>query len=418
MRQKTSLPNRGESVVVSYVLVLGIMTVLSALLISAAGGYLDTKNEEVTKTQAEITTEAIAAELEEVDKNARRIDANSSSNGFYKYNSEADELIGQYPYKVSIESHPNPDTYTIRIDIQSVGITEKTNVTFSTIENVSTNTVSSGSSLTYVYQTGGNLSLGDESLNVSEFAINVSGDYSIPSDTEFDAGIKTRNSGDILHGENSIVYGPLISDNRINTEDNILIFGNVTSTSWINFNSNSTITRSVKSGGTVETGNNTTIGGVIDAPGTVISNENTTIQGNINSDDNVGLESYSVISGSITAQNDVITQDNVTIRSKIDSGGNIILNANATVEENIIGDEDVGVGDDSVINGSISANDDVELNEQSTINGDIDADSVVLYDNVEVTGEVNVPSGSNLVCSGSGITINGQSCSDYKSSNY
>lgn len=364
MRRKTTLPNRGESIVVSYVLVLGIMTVLSALLISASGGFLDTKNEEVTRTQAQITTEAIASELEEVDKNARRIDGNSSASGFYMYESEADELIGQYPYKVSLESHPDPDTYTVKIEIQTVGITETSNVTLYTIKNVSTNTVSSGSSLTYVYQTGGVLALGDETLNVSQFDINVSGDYTISSDTEFDAGIKTRNGGDIYQGANSIIYGSVVSDGRIDTSDDLLVFGNVTADNTINFDAGTTITRTVTAGGSIQTQENTTIGG------------------------------------------------------SIDSGGSVGVGRESIVSEDITAVTDVELAQQSKVKGDITTGDSVVLNDQSQVNGTIDANQVTLYDNTQVTGDVIVPTGSNLVCSGTGSTINGQSCSDYKSANY
>lgn len=374
---------RGESVVVSYVLMLGVMTVLSALLISAAGGFLSTKNDEVTQTQAEITTEAIGAEIEEVDKNARRIDANSSSKGFYKYSSDAEDLIGQYPYKVSIENTSKQNTYTIIVSVQSVSITEKTNVTLYTIDNVVNNTLSSGSSLTYIYQTGGNLTLSDEDFDENRWSINTSGDYIIPDGTTFDAGIKTRNNGNVFDGEDSTIYGSIASNGTVNTDNRLLVFGSIRAKDSIELNPETTVTKVVKSGNIIQIGENSTVGKNVSANEEVIVYKNSTVHGSI---------------GSVNS--DVAVGENVTVNSQINS------------------DSDIVVEKDSFVRSNISANSQVRIQERTEVKSTIKANEVILYDDVTVTDDVVVPMGSNLICNGVGITINGQSCSDYKNNNY
>jgi len=355
---------RGESVVVSYVLMIGVMTVLSALLISAAGGYLDTKNEEVTETQAKITVEAIASEIEEVDKNAQRIDEGSNAEGYYKYKSQAEDLIGQYPYKISISNTSESDVYNITVDVQSVDVSQTTRVELYSIDSISNLTVSSGSSLTYVYQTGGNLTLSENDLTLESWSINTSGDYSIPSDETFSNGIKTRNGGDIDEGEESTVYGPIISDGSIDTEDNLVVFGQLEADNQIQVGSNTIIYDSITSEGSIQTA------------------DNTTIQGNVNSDASATFGEYTEIIGSVDITNDLTIENNASVENDVESGGVIDINSNAT------------------------------------INGTVTADEVILYDDSTVQGDVVVPSGTQLVCSGTGIQINGQSCSNYKNNYY
>lgn len=443
--------SRGESVVVSYILVIGIMTLITVLLITAATGYLETKQNSVTETQAEIATESIAAELEEVDKHARTLEDTSVKSGAITYQSDTDDLIGQYPYTVTLEPHPQDDTYQVVVTVQSndVNVTERTNVTFYTISNVDTTVSMTGSTLRYTYQKDGTLQLAD---STSFWAIDKTSDYDIPKNTTFNGGV--RADGAVTGGENATIYGPLRSTSTtLDVQTNLTVFGSVRSASDMSIVGDSYISQNVISNGQANLGDNMTVSGSVTGDtdvsilnnsvisGSVTSNTsninigaNNSIQGAVNADGQVNIQTNSRISSSITANGNINTESNISITGPVAtdsdisigqdssvtgsiSGARVSIQSDSQVTGNITGTDDVYINPNTIVDGAVESDDAVYVSQYGEVDGTVTGDTVALNSDTIVTSDVFVPSGSDLSCA-LNVTINGQSCTDYKDANY
>lgn len=306
--------NKAESVVVSYILAIGLFTVLSALLIATAGGYLETKQDSVTEIQAEITVEAIASEIEEVDKHARKINDTAASAGYITYKSQTDKLIGQYPYKVKLLPNPQPDTYTVEVSVQTakVDVRETTNVTLIEIDDADTGSVVSGSSLAVKYTKNGRLQLVEAP---TKYAVNQTTSYSIPTDAIIsNGGIKSQ--GDVRDGANAIVYGDIDSESEVELNDEVTIVGNITSRLETRLGQQSSVT-----------------GNITAEEAQVLVQENSTIGGNVNAATDVEIRQQSVVNGNIQAGGtvsigtDSVVQDDV----EVTNGFNLYCGTNVTI---------------------------------------------------------------------------------------
>lgn len=309
--------NQAESVVVSYILAIGLFTILSALLIATAGGYLETKQNSVTEIQAEITVEAIASEIEEVDKHARKINDTSASAGYITYQSQTDKLIGQYPYKVRLLSNPQPDTYTVEVSVQTnkVDVRETTNVTLIEIDDAETGSVVSGSTLAVKYTRGGKLQLVEES---TKYAINQTSAYYIPTDAIISTG-GIKSQGDVRDGDNAIVYGDINSDSEVELDDDVTIVGNITSRLETRIGERSSVTGDITAQeAQVLVRENSTIGGNIEASGDIEIRQQSIVNGDLASSGTVSIGADSIIQNDVKVSNgfNLYCGTNVTINGK------------------------------------------------------------------------------------------------------
>ena len=164
-RNKKIFDNTGVSIVVGYILMLGIATMLSVTLIWASTDHLEQQNLETTETQAEVVLNTVAAEIEEVDK---VVSMTGGSNIDLSVTSEVPDRIGAYDYSLKLyeadddinelDSHTaydstSGDTYILVLEVQSqeLDVTKATDVILRNIDSVDTGSISTGSGLMIHY---------------------------------------------------------------------------------------------------------------------------------------------------------------------------------------------------------------------------------------------------------------------------
>lgn len=243
--------------------------------------------------------------------------------------------------------------------------------------------------------------------------------------------------GDVYLSQGTIVDGTVITGGQVYAESSVTVGKNVTATNGnpITFMSEADV------GGKI-TGGNTSIGGnsevhSIDSSGSVDLGNGVKSDGSVNASGNITFGKNNTITGAIESTNGDISLNGGTFAaSTVTSGGQVTSGDDTSTGEiiadttvslgsgvNVSGDitsntSSVSVGSLSDVSGSITADSDVTIGGGTTVSGDITSNGVVtLKSDVVVEGDVFVNSGSDLSCE-TNVTINGVSCSTYKSNNY
>lgn len=296
MYLQTNINNTGESVVVSYVLVLAIVAVLSTLLISSAGGYLSQQQQTTTETETALIAETLTSEIQEIDTQVKTFKQTSSNNTIQKTIQAADKISDEF-YQISLTPTNQSNRYllTITTSENNQQITQTKSITLYQITDVNTTpTISSQNmELTYTSQDGLYLS----STQDTTYDKTIRKTYEIEPNTAYYDSIDISGSeNSVTGGENTIHYGSIRSDEQISLANNFTLQGSIISEESITIQDNATVSQNLSSNGTITIGPNSTIGG------------------DITSTQTVNLQANTVVTGNVTG--DLFCQNNVTIHQK------------------------------------------------------------------------------------------------------
>lgn len=158
--------------------------------------------------------------------------------------------------------------------------------------------------------------------------------------------------------------------------------------------------------GNITGGDSATISGPLNAGGDIQTDPALQVYDDV-SGQNVSLDDNSTVSGNINATNAVTLGTDVKLEQAIDAS-TLTTGKQANIGDNLLSDAT-----------TIETTGNITIEASSYVNGTIESDGVVtIHEFTDVTSHVNVNNGTDLVCDGSNITINGKDCSTYKADNY
>lgn len=111
--------DRGVSTVVSYVLVLGIVTVLLSTLTAGFAPVVETQQDDAVRSTLEVVANDVAGDVEAAD----RLAARAGPNGTVELRTRLPDRVGGSRYEILIDDDGGDHEITVRTRDRSVGVT-------------------------------------------------------------------------------------------------------------------------------------------------------------------------------------------------------------------------------------------------------------------------------------------------------
>ncbi|MBZ6496067.1 polymer-forming cytoskeletal protein [Natrinema longum] len=239
----------------------------------------------------------------------------------------------------------------------------------------------------------------------------VSCDFTDPDGTELNNGLKVNNQTTVV-GEVNVsktsrievdggkIIGDVETGKDADIKDDSVVDGTVSADESVYVRDSSKITGSVDAGDSVDVDQDATVNGPIDSSDYVALDERAFVGGAIESDDEVTLAKDAVVEGGVAADREVTIGNSAEIDGTVESGYDVSLEQDSLADSEV---ELTGSGrtlelsDGATISGTVSAADnDVTLKGDAKISGDVTGDTVTCKDSSTVEGTVTA--GTNNGC--------------------